>query len=91
MKIADKYLNSLRKRLAAQEINLVIEPEVLDWIASEGVDPAFGARPLRRFIQRHVETIVARELLRGDTLPGATLTVYLENGEANIRVDNVAQ
>ena len=91
VKIADKYLNSLRKRLASQEINLVIEPEVLDWIASEGVDPAFGARPLRRFIQRHVETVVARELLRGDTLPGATLTVYLDNGEANIRVDNVAQ
>ncbi len=91
VKIADKYLNSLRKRLASQEINLVIEPEVLDWIASEGVDPAFGARPLRRFIQRHVETVVACELLRGDTLPGATLTVYLDNGEANIRVDNVAQ
>lgn len=90
VEIADKYLNSLRKRLASQEINLVIEPEVLDWIASEGVDPAFGARPLRRFIQRHVETVVARELLRGDTLPGATLTVYLDNGEANIRVDNVA-
>ena len=86
VKIAKKYLTSLEKRLASQEITLVIEPAVLDWVAKEGVDPAFGARPLRRFIQRHIETVVARELLRGDTLPGSVMTVYMEDGAANVRV-----
>ncbi|WP_010286781.1 ATP-dependent Clp protease ATP-binding subunit [Kurthia massiliensis] len=86
VKIAEKYLASLTNRLAAQEITLTIEPDVLAWIAKEGVDPAFGARPLRRFIQRHIETVVARELLRGDTLPGATMTVYMDGDVANVRV-----
>jgi ATP-dependent Clp protease ATP-binding subunit ClpB len=85
VKIAEKYLASLKNRLASQEITLVIEPAVLEWIANEGVDPAFGARPLRRFIQRHIETIVARELLRGETLPGAMMTVYMDKEEVKIR------
>lgn len=91
MKIAEKYLASLQKRLAAQEITLTIEEDVLSWIAKEGVDPAFGARPLRRFIQRHIETIVARELLKGEALPGATMTVYMDGEEANVRVENPSE
>ena len=44
-----------------------------------GVDPQFGARPLKRFIQRNVETVVAKELLKGEVLPGNTIKVTIEN------------
>ncbi len=43
--------------------------DVLDWIVKEGTDADFGARPLKRFIQRHVETVVAKELIKGDIGP----------------------
>jgi len=83
--IAKKYIGYLKQRVAEQEIELVIEDDVLQWIAKEGVDPAFGARPLRRFIQRNIETIVAQELLKGDTLPGDKVIVYMDGNKASIR------
>ncbi|GEK33661.1 ATP-dependent Clp protease ATP-binding subunit [Kurthia sibirica] len=83
--ITKKYVNHLINRVAEQEVNLVVEDDVIRWIAQEGADPAFGARPLRRFIQRHLETIVARELLKGDAIPGSTLTVSMEDGQITIK------
>ncbi|WP_102692888.1 ATP-dependent Clp protease ATP-binding subunit [Rummeliibacillus pycnus] len=83
--IALKYIGYLQQRVAEQEIELVVEDDVLQWIAKEGVDPAFGARPLRRFIQRNIETIVAQELLKGDTLPGDKVVVYMDGNKASIR------
>ena len=44
-----------------------------------GVDPQFGARPLKRFVQRHLETVVAKELLSGKVIPGSTMRLPLEN------------
>lgn len=79
--IAAKYVQKLIDRVAEQEITVVIEPAVLDFVVQEGMDPQFGARPLRRFVQRHIETVVARELLKGDIVPGETLTVSLHDGQ----------
>ena len=64
---------------------MVVGDDVIHWIAKEGADPAFGARPLRRFIQRHVETPVAKELLKGEKVPGDTLTVYVEDNEIKVK------
>ena len=61
--IAKKYINQLQERVAKQEVQLIVDDEVIDWVVKHGVDAQFGARPLKRFVQRHVETFVARELL----------------------------
>lgn len=82
--ITRKYIEQLRKRIAEQEINLKVDERVVGWIVEQGSDPQFGARPLKRFIQRHVETAVARELLKGEVLPGDTLLVSMENDQLTV-------
>ena len=61
--IAKKYIRQLQERVAKQEVQLVIDDAVIDWVVKHGVDAQFGARPLKRFVQRHVETFVAKQLL----------------------------
>lgn len=78
--IAWKYVEQLRKRVAEQEITLAIDQEVIDWVVQQGADAQFGARPLKRFVQRHIETAVAKELLRGEVLPGETLHIKMHDG-----------
>ncbi len=82
--IAWKYVQQLQKRVAEQEIELVVSEDVIDWIVTQGVDVQFGARPLKRFVQRHVETAVAKALLQGDVLPGNTLEVTMENNALQV-------
>lgn len=84
-KIACKYVKQLQDRVAEQEITLSVGGEVVDWIVKHGIDPQFGARPLKRFIQRHLETIVARELLNGEVTAGGSLSIALENEELVIK------
>lgn len=79
--IAKKYVKELQTKLVAQDIHLVIDEDVYSWIVEKGVDAAFGARPLKRFIQRSIETKVARQLIAGETLPGSTLSLSLKDGE----------
>ncbi|MER1989128.1 MAG: AAA family ATPase [Solibacillus isronensis] len=84
-KIAWKYVKQLQDRVAEQEITLSVDSEVVDWIVKHGIDPQFGARPLKRFVQRHLETIVARELLKGEVTAGGSLSIALENEELVIK------
>lgn len=79
--IARKYVDQLVKRVAEQEVTVNVEDTVIDWIVQEGIDPQFGARPLKRFVQRYVETAVARELLKGEVSPGDRLTVSIDNNQ----------
>lgn len=79
--IAWKYIKQLQERVAEQEIDLVVDDEVVEWVVENGVDSQFGARPLKRFVQRHVETAVAKELLKGEILPGETVRVSLKDGQ----------
>ncbi|MFY3791500.1 ATP-dependent Clp protease ATP-binding subunit [Ureibacillus sp. MALMAid1270] len=83
--IAWKYIKQLQTRVAEQEITLNIDESVVNWVVEHGVDPQFGARPLKRFIQRNVETVVAKELLKGEVLPGNTIKVTIENDELMVR------
>ncbi|MFJ8090428.1 ATP-dependent Clp protease ATP-binding subunit [Lysinibacillus sp. NPDC095746] len=78
--IAWKYVEQLVKRVAEQDITLQVEQHVIDWVVEQGADAQFGARPLKRFVQRYIETAVAKELLRGEVLPGETLHIRMHDG-----------
>jgi len=82
--IARKMIENLIKRLQGQDIAMEYSEDVLDWIISEGTDADFGARPLKRFIQRHVETIVAKEVIKGDLKPNDTLVLAMDEGKLAI-------
>ncbi|MGE7917548.1 ATP-dependent Clp protease ATP-binding subunit [Viridibacillus sp. NPDC093762] len=86
-RITWKYMQLLQKRVAEQEIELQVDEDVIQWVVAEGIDPTFGARPLRRFVQRHVETLVAKELLKGETVPGDRLVISMEDGKVTIHKD----
>jgi len=72
-KIVDLLLAGLERRLAEQDLHLELTPAARSLIVSEGTDPAYGARPLKRTIQRLVENPLARALLRGEFVPGDTV------------------
>ena len=79
-RIAELQLGELRERLAEQRITLETTERARRFMAEQGFDPAYGARPLRRFISREVETRVARALLRGDLPEDSTIVVDVANG-----------
>jgi ATP-dependent Clp protease ATP-binding subunit ClpB len=74
-RIADIQIAGLRRRLAERDIGLDIPDAALDWLAGTGFDPVYGARPLRRAIQQHLENPLARELLAGRIHEGDTVRV----------------
>ncbi len=79
--IVDLQLADLRARLAQKQLNLAVTDAARAFIIDEGYDPVYGARPLKRFIQSRVETLIAREIIGGQHLPGDTLTVDLVGGQ----------
>ena len=72
---------SLRKRLEERSLSLAITDAAKSLIIDRGFDPLYGARPLRRYLQSSVETLIARRILSGDVAAGSTLTVDVENGD----------
>ena len=79
--IIDLLIDGLNKRLEPQEISVRLTGEAKDEIIDCSYDPAFGARPLRRYLQHTVETLIAKKLIAGDVTPGTVLTVAVQNGE----------
>ncbi|MBB1497853.1 ATP-dependent chaperone ClpB [Paracoccus sp. MC1862] len=73
--IVDIQLVGLERRLADRNITLDVEPAARTWLADEGYDPVFGARPLKRVIQRSLQNPLAEMLLSGDVMDGQTVTV----------------
>lgn len=73
--IVDLMLGELKKRLADKEVGFAITDAAKDYVIDNGFDPNYGARPLKRFIQRKIETLIARKLIADDVAPGSTLTV----------------
>ena len=73
--IVDLMLADLRKRLADKQLNLVVTDAAKNAIIDGGYDPIYGARPLKRYIQAHVETMIAKEIIDGAHVAGDTLTV----------------
>ncbi|MGZ4643771.1 MAG: ATP-dependent chaperone ClpB [Blastococcus sp.] len=89
-RIVDLMLNDLRGRLTDRLITLEVTEDARRHIAGHGFDPVYGARPLRRFIAREVETRIARALLTGDVRDGATIRITLAEGELAVQYANPA-
>ncbi len=79
--IIEIMVSSLRKRLAERSLGLQITDAAKNLIIDRGYDPLYGARPLRRYLQSSVETLIARRILSGDIAPDSTITIDAENGE----------
>ena len=82
--IVSLQLKDFAKRLAEQELLFEIDEKGLDQLARDGYDPAYGARPVKRAIQREVETPVARAIIAGKYPPGSTVKVSAENGRISL-------
>ncbi|MER7367901.1 ATP-dependent chaperone ClpB [Nonomuraea wenchangensis] len=83
-RIVELMFNDIRQRLADRRLTLEVTEEARKLIANQGYDPVYGARPLRRFIAREVETRIGRALLTGDIPDGATIVVGADKGELNV-------
>lgn len=79
--IVDKMITQLAKRLENQEIELIITDDAKTWIAEEAYEPAYGARPLKRFITREVETPLAKEIVSGRVLPKTKVRIDVVNNQ----------
>ena len=84
-KIVDLLLTKLSDRLKDKQITLKVTDSAKDYIIQNGYDEAYGARPLKRFIQDTVETLVARKLLSDEVDSGSTLTIDAQNGEIVVK------
>jgi ATP-dependent Clp protease ATP-binding subunit ClpB len=79
--IVDLLLADLNKRLADRRITVVLDKTAKDWAAEKGYDPVFGARPLKRFLQRHIETKLARSLISGAVAEGSAVKFTVKADE----------
>jgi ATP-dependent Clp protease ATP-binding subunit ClpB len=79
--IVDLLMADLNKRLADRRVTVQLDPKAKEWVAEKGYDPVFGARPLKRFLQRHLETKLARALIGGEVTEGSAITFTVQNDE----------
>lgn len=85
-KIADKFLHELSSRLASKDIALSISERVKDKIIECGVDPVFGARPMKRYIQRAIETVIAKKIIEGEYSTPCTFVLDIVNDEYKVTI-----
>ena len=88
--IVEIQLNYLHKLLASRQINLTLDAEAKQWLADKGYDPAYGARPLKRVIQTHLQNKLAEMILKGDIPDGATVKVTVKSGALDFNVGRPA-
>ena len=84
--IIDIMIEGLRSRLADKSLKLTVTDKAKDLIIDRGYDPLYGARPLRRYLQSSMETLIARAILKGDFDAGSTITVDVKDDELYCRV-----
>ena len=84
-KIIDLLLAGISKRLEEKQLKLTLTDDAKQFVIDHGYDTAFGARPLKRYLQSHVETLAAEKIIRDDPAPGDTLTVDVCDGELVIK------
>ena len=84
--IVDLLVKDLNKRLSDQELSLELTDAASKMAIEEGYDPVYGARPLKRYLQKNVETLAARRILSGDVHAGDTIVLDVENGEFITRI-----
>lgn len=84
--VVELLLKDLQRRLAGQGIQFEIDRSAEEYIAQEGYDPVYGARPLKRFIQQHLETPISRRMIAGELVDGHTVSVNVSAEELNISI-----
>ena len=74
-------LEDVNKRLEERRIRIELSPAAMDYVAENGFDPVYGARPLKRYIQKEVETLAAKMILSDAVRDGDTITIDVEDGK----------
>ena len=87
--IVDLQMEEIRERLAEHDLNVQVSPEARDWLADVGYDPDFGARPLRRALQKYVESPLSVSLLAGQFTAGDTILVEIDETEKNLTFQTI--
>ena len=82
--IVSLYIDRLEKRLVERRLQLAVTPSARTWLAERGYDPMYGARPLRRLMQREIDDRLARALLAGDIMDGDTVVVDLVGDDLSV-------
>ena len=85
-KIVGLLVADINRRLAEKRVTVALDDKAKKWVAEKGYDPVFGARPLKRFLQRHLETQLARALIAGEVAEGATATFKVKGDELVLAV-----
>jgi len=85
-RIIDLQIADLNRRLASQNIAITLTEEAKQYVTDQGYDPVYGARPLKRYVQRNVETLAAKYILSGEVHEGNTIEIALKDGELTARV-----
>ena len=86
VRILDLLMKDLNRRLEDKQLRCVVSDAAKATIVDNAYDPVYGARPLRRFVQRHVETLIGKTILAQDLLPGSTLAVDVQDEELTVSV-----
>ncbi len=84
--IVNKFVKQLQSRLSQQEINLDLTEDARAWIAKNGYDPVYGARPLKRFITKHIENPLSKLIIKGEVGPQSTVKITLKNEDLDFEV-----
>ena len=85
-KVIDKFIHQLEKRLSDQNIQLSVSDQAKQFIMDNGYDYQYGARPLQRYIQTYIETLVAKKIIEGAIVPNSKVAIDVENGQFVIEV-----
>ena len=85
-KIIDLLIRDLEKRLEDKQLKLIITPLAKDLIIENGYDPVYGARPLKRYLQSKIETMIAKTMLANDLQPGNTIEIGALNGDFTVKI-----
>ena len=90
-RIVELQLKLLRGRLIDRHLELELTEAAKEYIAREGYDPVYGARPLKRFLQRHLETALSRKILAGEIAENSRVTVDFKKGELRFEAAPLAK
>ena len=85
-KIVDLQIEDLRRRLSDRRLRLELTDEAREFIAGAAYDPVYGARPMKRFIQRHLESRLGRQIVAGEVPDGSTVTISAMDGDIAVQV-----
>jgi ATP-dependent Clp protease ATP-binding subunit ClpC len=89
--IVDLEIKKVLDRIKIKDIHLVLDEKAKEFLIDKGYDPAYGARPMRRAVERYLEDPMAEEILRGSIKPGDSAQVSAENGKLTFRVPEAAK